>query len=296
LVTARALQGVGGALLTPASLAIIQATFADRDRTRAIGAWSGLSGTASAVAPLVGGWLLAAGGWRSIKVWELETGYERCDFRGFEGDAFGLTFTPDGRALASAGGDTNVLIWDMTGGALTADPLADKDLVPVLWKDLAGTDGPKVHRAIWSLVARPAAAVAHIRASLKPAAAVDADRLARLIADLGSDQFLVRQKATQELQNLGELAEAALERVLADPPSLEVRRRAEGLLQKLAALHSSPERLQALRAIEMLEYLNTPEARALLRELTQGGRAARITREARASLERLRERTIGQEK
>lgn len=63
---ARAVQGVGGALLTPASLAIIQASFADDDRTTAIGAWSGLSGAASASAPFVGGWLLQAGSWRWV--------------------------------------------------------------------------------------------------------------------------------------------------------------------------------------------------------------------------------------
>jgi EmrB/QacA subfamily drug resistance transporter len=66
LIAARALQGVGGALLTPASLAILESTFRDRDRGRAIGAWSGLSGTASAIAPFVGGWLLSAGGWRWV--------------------------------------------------------------------------------------------------------------------------------------------------------------------------------------------------------------------------------------
>jgi EmrB/QacA subfamily drug resistance transporter len=66
LIAARALQGVGGALLTPASLAILQSTFNKEDRVRAIGVWAGLSGTASAIAPFVGGWLLAAGGWRWV--------------------------------------------------------------------------------------------------------------------------------------------------------------------------------------------------------------------------------------
>src|SRR6185312_379652 len=56
LIAARALQGVGGALLTPGSLAMIQASFAPQDRARAIGAWSGLGGIATAVGPFVGGW------------------------------------------------------------------------------------------------------------------------------------------------------------------------------------------------------------------------------------------------
>jgi EmrB/QacA subfamily drug resistance transporter len=66
LVAARALQGIGGALLTPGSLAILQASFATRDRGRAVGAWSGLSGIAAAIAPFFGGWLIGAGSWRLI--------------------------------------------------------------------------------------------------------------------------------------------------------------------------------------------------------------------------------------
>jgi MFS family permease len=66
LIAARALQGVGGALLTPGSLAIIQATFAAADRLRAIGAWSGLGGIAAAVGPFLGGWIVDAVGWRWI--------------------------------------------------------------------------------------------------------------------------------------------------------------------------------------------------------------------------------------
>ncbi|GAA2388939.1 MFS transporter [Nonomuraea africana] len=64
LVLARALQGVGGALLTPGSLAIIQAGFVREDRPRAVGAWSGLGGVASAIGPLLGGWLVQTAGWR----------------------------------------------------------------------------------------------------------------------------------------------------------------------------------------------------------------------------------------
>ncbi len=66
LIGARVLQGVGGALLTPGSLAIIQATFAANDRPRAVGAWSGLGGVASAAGPLLGGWLVQVGGWRWV--------------------------------------------------------------------------------------------------------------------------------------------------------------------------------------------------------------------------------------
>src|SRR5690349_17010991 len=66
LIAARALQGIGGALLTPGSLAIIQAAFAPDDRPRAIGAWSGLGGVAGAVGPFLGGWIIGTVGWRWI--------------------------------------------------------------------------------------------------------------------------------------------------------------------------------------------------------------------------------------
>src|SRR2546421_6004922 len=66
LVAVRALQGCGGALLTPGSLALVQASFDERDRGRAIGAWSGLAGVSTAVGPFLGGWLIDALSWRWI--------------------------------------------------------------------------------------------------------------------------------------------------------------------------------------------------------------------------------------
>lgn len=66
LIAARALQGVGGALLTPGSLAIIEATFVRADRAKAIGAWSALGGVAAAIGPLLGGYLVQALSWRAI--------------------------------------------------------------------------------------------------------------------------------------------------------------------------------------------------------------------------------------
>ena len=64
LIAARVLEGVGAALLTPGSLAILQASFRQDDRAKAVGAWSGLGGVAGAIGPFVGGWLVDGPGWR----------------------------------------------------------------------------------------------------------------------------------------------------------------------------------------------------------------------------------------
>jgi EmrB/QacA subfamily drug resistance transporter len=74
LIAARMLQGIGGALLTPGSLAIIEASFRPGDRARAIGAWSGLGGVATAFGPLLGGYLIGAISWRAIFVINLPIG------------------------------------------------------------------------------------------------------------------------------------------------------------------------------------------------------------------------------
>src|ERR1019366_2994569 len=66
LIVTRVLQGIGGALLTPGSLAILEASFAPDDRNEAIGAWSGLGGVATAAGPLLGGYLISAASWRWI--------------------------------------------------------------------------------------------------------------------------------------------------------------------------------------------------------------------------------------
>src|SRR5262249_18615918 len=65
LVAARALQGIGGALLTPGSLAIISASFAATDRAKAVGAWSGFGGVAGAIGPFLGGYLVSLN-WRAV--------------------------------------------------------------------------------------------------------------------------------------------------------------------------------------------------------------------------------------
>ncbi|MFI7481809.1 MFS transporter [Kocuria sp. M1R5S2] len=66
LIALRAVQGIGAALLAPTSIAVLEASFAPRDRARAIGAWTGLTAVATAAGPFVGGWLVQTAGWRWV--------------------------------------------------------------------------------------------------------------------------------------------------------------------------------------------------------------------------------------
>jgi EmrB/QacA subfamily drug resistance transporter len=74
LIFGRIVQGVGGALLTPGSLAIIESSFRASDRPLAIGAWTGLTGVASAIGPLLGGYLVSAFSWRAVFLLNLPIG------------------------------------------------------------------------------------------------------------------------------------------------------------------------------------------------------------------------------
>jgi RNA polymerase sigma factor (sigma-70 family) len=245
-------------------------------------------GDVCALAFAPGGKLLAtADGTRTIRVWDVATGAEVRRFRGHRGPVHALTFSPDGKALASGGTDTTALVWDvgdLPRHGRRAVHLSDRQLQE-LWDDLGGPDAARAGRAVWALAAGAGRATDFLGKHLRPVAAADPRRVARLAADLDSERFGVRQKATRELEALGESAAPALHKALAGPLPLEARRRVE---QVLSRQRGAPP--QALRAVEVLEHIGTPEARQLLQALARGVPEARLTREAKASLQRLARR------
>jgi RNA polymerase sigma factor (sigma-70 family) len=226
----------------------------------------------------------------AVHLWEMATGRERRRFRGHTAEVATLAFAPDGKALLSGSADTTALVWGVTlPEEAPAGALPDKDLVR-LWEDLAGEDAARAWQAVCRLTASPAESVPFLRGRLRPAAEVGPRQLARLIADLDSDRFEQRRKAAEELEKLGELAAPGLRQAMKSP-SAEVRRKAEALLAKADSLAPSAEALRGLRAVEALEHAGTPEARRLLGALSRGAAGARLTREARLSLERLASRS-----
>jgi dipeptidyl aminopeptidase/acylaminoacyl peptidase len=233
------------------------------------------------------GQFLASGGANGIvQIWEPLLGKESGRFAGPQGLVKSLAFSRDGQRLASGGSDTTVLLWDMTRLPL---PAARSEHIPreereTLWRDLASADAAQAYRAMARLAGSPDA-VELLKERLRPTEPGDDQKIARWVNDLDSDVFANRERATAELAKLGDRAEPALRQALAKSPSLEARRRIEGLLGKRFPL--SPRLLFSLRAVEVLEHIGTPQARAVLQKLAAGDPDARLTREAKASLDRL---------
>jgi hypothetical protein len=129
--------------------------------------------------------------------------------------------------------------------------------------------------------------VAWIKGQLKPVAPLDPKRMDELIGQLDHEQFKVRQKATTELLHLGERLVPALDKALAGNPALETSLRVQDLRKRLTSLVIKGQRLQAFRAVEVLERIGTPPAREVLQGLADGAPGALVTAQARAALERL---------
>ncbi len=242
-----------------------------------------------------GGWSASRGphdpgneGWEVIRLWDALTGKEVHRFEGHRARAAALAFSPDGTRLASCSFDTTALLWDVQAVRKKQPPVAERlsrEELQALWADLSGPDAPRAYRALGRMVAAPSEAVPFLRQHFARPGAGDPERVARLVADLDSNAFAVRERAARELEKLGTAAEPALGKALEGRPSPEVRRRVEELLRRLAA-----GRLADRRAVEVLEHVGSPEARQVLRSLAEGPPQVALTQEAKAALRRLKTR------
>ncbi len=242
--------------------------------------------------------VLAVAEGKVIVLWELATGKERCRLAGHVQPVTALAFSSDGKTLVSGSDDTTILVWDLTGRKAEGKPgiaaLSPKER-EALGEDLA-REAPRACRAMQTLLAGPAGdAVPFLTERLE-----DLDRMKgrieQMIRDLDDDAFAVREKASTDLAGLGSVVKARLLQVLKDKPSPEVRRRVTDLLMSMptkAKTGPFPHELAAIRAIEVLERLGTPEARRVLEKLARGAADDIRTREAKASLKRLARRAKG---
>jgi WD40 repeat protein len=202
--------------------------------------------------------------------------------------------SPDGRWLATGHTNQTILLWDLTalGGSSPDVKPATGGELEKLWDDLKSEDAPRACTAMQRLAITPEA-IAFVASHLKPGADSSEDRVAKLIEELNGQRFARREAASRELKQLGAAARPALAAVLASKPALEVRRRVEALLadEKLPERLVAPgEPLHRYRAIQLVEWAGTREARTLLATLAEGPDHSALTREARTALTRLKAR------
>jgi WD40 repeat protein len=146
-----------------------------------------------------------------LALWELASGQVRCRFDGHKGRITCLAYSPDGMSLASGSADTTVLLWNRSGrsGGQTAD---SSRLPDELWSELAAPRAERAYRAILELAATPRKAVPLLKTQLlaEREKVPDAQDIQKLVTDLDSAQFALRDRATRRLEQLGPRAEPAL--------------------------------------------------------------------------------------
>jgi WD40 repeat protein len=208
----------------------------------------------------------------------------------------GLSFSADWRMVATTTADRGLLVWRLP----PPPALAEADSRPVTlaageleqnWSDLASPDMRRVRAALWRLVATPAQSVPFLAERLRHPSAPQVVRIPDLIRELDSNSFTVRKRATEELEEMGDLAQAALTQTLREKTSLEVRQRVEQLLERLETGSLSPRWLRELRAVEILDQIANAPARDALAAVVRTQPGSPIGIDAKSSLDRLARRS-----
>jgi RNA polymerase sigma factor (sigma-70 family) len=209
-------------------------------------------------------------------------------FVGSYGGSFAssLAVKPDGTVMTGHS-DTTALVWRLAAPVRQPRDLGEQDLLAA-WNALAGAEAGKAFAAAAALADSGNGAVKFLCTRLKPVAAPADEQMRKLIAQLGAEEFADREAAERELRALGDAAAPALHAALKAGLSDEQTRRIGPIVRTAEASTIAPgQRLQTVRAVAVLEWIGTKEARDQLKRLAEGVNGARLTREARSAAGRL---------
>jgi WD40 repeat protein len=233
------------------------------------------------------GKLLATWADNTVELRDALTGRKVGRLQGHTGRVTQAAFAPGGAILATAGEDTTILLWELPPGRGEKPTAVRPEVLASAWEDLADPDAANAYRAMASFRGAGSQAVAFLRGYLRPEQMPAEKQIDRWLKDLDHADFPVREVASSQLRKHVDVVAPALRKALADNPPLEVHRRLSQLIEQAEQGRWAPDSLRVLRAIEVLEQVGSPEARAVLATLASGAPQARLTMQARGSLERL---------
>ncbi len=246
-----------------------------------VAALSGATSVGPAVFSRDGRFLAAASG-GVLQIWETATWTKRNAFQGHRDQVTALTFAPSGQLL-SGSLDTTVLAWD-----LRPPRVAESVTLESAWNALAAREAGESFQSEGRFLSAPADTVRYFADRVKPVDAPAPERVQRLLADLDSDDFAVREAASKALEGLDHQAIPYLEATLESTKSAEVRGRVQRILEQLWGAAIPPEQLRQVRAVAILEGIGDGASKDLLKRWADGPAGALLTREAAAALKRLK--------
>jgi RNA polymerase sigma factor (sigma-70 family) len=234
--------------------------------------------------------LATGGNDHMVRLWEIASGKERHCFRGHEGAVGSVTFSSDGALLASCSPDAPVFIWDMAalftknGAALQLTDVERKQL----WEQLGTVRANEALPFMQKLIGNREQAIVLLQEGFRAEPSLDSAAIDQAISNLDSNSFDEREKATDFLRRYADSIEPRLRKALEKPASAEVELRLKAVLEKVDAC--PPEIIRQLRALEILERINTPEAHKLLEEIAKKNPGTVVADDAAQTLKRLKNR------
>jgi WD40 repeat protein len=277
-----------------------------RDLKTELGVWNAASGRRIAVVVLDSavavnsvcfspdGWLLAVslGEHKLILIerlsWQVRmsipiTGWEYNTAMGFAHFGDVIAWSPDSQRIATATVDGGVLVWDVSQLGAPSASSFDPDRI----RTALGGDAATAFVAMKQLAAAPERAIPFLKAQGAPVASPDAAKLKAMIDALGGEEFQDRERAMADLERIGNPALPALRQTLRTTESAEAVARIGQLIDRISNVKLSAEELRRLRAVEVLEWIGSAEAKKLLEVWASGAEGSRLTIEAKAALQRL---------
>lgn len=226
---------------------------------------------------------------KTLRIWDVLSGTVLINVEAHTSGIFSLAFSSDGKRIATASQDRSVKVWDVIPPAAPAVNLPPERL-EATWAELAGDDASKAWRAVWMLANVPNQSLPLLNKHLQPAPALTPElqeAATKWIRDLDHRRFPVREQAAKELLKLDEGVLPLLKKAMGAEASLDVRKRVADMVESLTSMPRDPAKVQAVRAVEVLEQIGSTEARKVLEKLAGGLPGARLTEEARSALARL---------